>query len=329
MGKSQGIDALKGALILWVVIGHVAEAAHVDHIAFWIGSGIRMPLLVGVSGYLLNRARVRSASLSDLASRYGRRLLLPWLVAGLVYLLMGGWTLDWRTPLQLVLRSPYHLWYIPVLCSLILVTRFVRLPPVGPMLLAAPVTLAALGGVLVPHGPVGEGSLAFDSRFLHYPFFFFLGMVLAARKSGPGLGWIALAPAGVGTLWWAGLHGVSDPVARTLAQFLMASGLIGLIPATAALRFAVPGLGAVGRASLFYYLWHPFVVGIALAREVPPAATVPLALLVLALTHRLLRRVPVAARWAGLPAPARSGQAERGLTAVPAPLVRQAADSPA
>ncbi|TNE42484.1 MAG: hypothetical protein EP321_15760 [Sphingomonadales bacterium] len=109
MGKSPGIDALKGALILWVIIGHVAEVNHVQNIAFWIGSGIRMPLLVGVSGYLLNLERVRSAAFADLAGRYGRRLIFPWLVAAVVYLLLGGGSLDWWTPVSLFLRAPYHL----------------------------------------------------------------------------------------------------------------------------------------------------------------------------------------------------------------------------
>ncbi len=323
MGKSQGIDALKGALILWVVIGHVAEVVHAEHIAFWIGSGIRMPLLVGISGYLLNLERVRSAALPALAGRYGRRLLLPWLGASVIYLLMGGMLIDWATPIRLVLQAPYHLWYIPVLCALILLTRLVRLSPIVLMLLAAPVTLATLGGMALAFGPVGQGMFAFDSRFLHFPFFFFLGMVLARQPGMAGQGWVALALAGGGALWWAGLYEVADPLSRTLAQFVMASGLIGLLPEVAALSLRVPVVVAIGRSSLFYYLWHPFVVGIAIVQGLPAPVTLAVSLVSLILACLLLRRVPAIGRWFGValspPPRARERREETAASALTPP----------
>ncbi|MGE4409114.1 MAG: acyltransferase family protein [Sphingobium sp.] len=302
MGKSPGIDALKGALILWVIIGHVAEVNHVQNIVFWIGSGIRMPLLVGVSGYLLNLERVQSAAFADLAGRYGRRLIFPWLVAAVVYLLLGGGSLDWWTPVSLFLRAPYHLWYIPVLCSLILMTRMVRLPPLGLMLLAAPVTVAALDGLIVPPGPVGEGFFSFDGRFLHFPFFFFLGMVVARGAAVPGQGWLGLALAGGGGVLWASLYEVADPVSRTMAQMVMDSGLIALLPMVRAFSVRIPILSGFGQQSLFHYLWHPFVIGIATAQGLSAPVTLLVAVLSLILSCHMLQRVPAVGGWFGITA---------------------------
>ena len=105
MTKNPSIDLLKGLLILLVMGGHAMELTHQQHVLLWIGSGFRMPLMIGISGYLLNVTRTRSMPMGEMFSRYGRRMLLPWAVAMLVYWLASGGLLSWQTPLDL-LRPP-------------------------------------------------------------------------------------------------------------------------------------------------------------------------------------------------------------------------------
>ena len=77
MGKNPSIDLLKGVLILLVMAGHAMELTHQQHLALWIGAGFRMPVMIGISGYLLNVAHTRSEPSVPLFKRYGERLLLP------------------------------------------------------------------------------------------------------------------------------------------------------------------------------------------------------------------------------------------------------------
>ena len=116
------MDLLKGALIILVMAGHAMELTQQHHLALWVGAGFRMPLMIGISGYLLNVTRTRNDPPERMFGRYGSRMLLPWAVALLVYILVSGWSISWTLPIDLLLRPPFHLWYVPVLFFLILVT---------------------------------------------------------------------------------------------------------------------------------------------------------------------------------------------------------------
>lgn len=264
------MDALRGALVLMVMMGHLAEITHSHGLALWVGSGFRMPMMVGLSGYLLNLPRIRSQPLSDLAAHYGLRLGLPWLFASIVYLLIAGWSPGWTLPLDLLLRPPFHLWYVPVLCFLVLVARVLPLSPLVLLAIGAPVSLTIMYMFGVNHGHVGQGLLAFDCRFLRYPLYFFLGVAIAQRRGTPRDAWAVAILAVVGVAWWAGRYQDDAPLADLAARLVMNVGLIALLPCVAAMRVRVPVLGTIGQASLFFYLWHPLLLGLALALALPP-----------------------------------------------------------
>lgn len=290
MGKNPSIDLLKGVLILLVMGGHVMELTGGEDLALWVGSGFRMPLMIGISGYLLNVTRTRADAPLTLLSRYGQRMLLPWAFAMAVYLVAGHWQFSWATPLDLLFRPPFHLWYVPVLFFLIMVTRLLPLSPLLLLALGTPFSLAIMYGFGLAHGPVGDSLFALDSRFLRYPVYFFFGMLLAER----GLdrrGWrLALLVALLGLGWWAALHASGNNLAYVPARLLMCLGLIALLPALSAQRLHAAPINAIGRDSLFFFLWHPLVIGVVILTDIGAVATLALSVLLLAMVSRLAGR---------------------------------------
>lgn len=317
MAKNPSIALLKGVLILLVMGGHVMELTGTHDLVLWVGSGFRMPLMIGISGYLLNLARTRGDAPGVLLSRYGQRMLLPWAVAILLYLLTSHGALGWTTPLDLLLRPPFHLWYVPVLFFLIMVTRLLPLSPLLLLALGTPISLAIMYGFGLDHGPVGEGLFALDSRFLRYPVYFFFGMLLAERRLPRPYELLALLMTGLGLGWWSGLYVAGTVLGYVPARLLMCLGLIALLPALSALRLHVGPINALGRDSLFFYLWHPLVMGLVIMTGVGPLATFALSLLLLAAASRIAARRPVLALLLG--AVPEKRQPARSLSVAPCP----------
>lgn len=304
--KSFSIDALKGILAILVVGGHVAGVWHVNGLPMWMGSGFRMPLMVGISGYLLNLDRVRNAAIGDLAGRYWQRMLLPWMVAMILYLALNH-RLTPTAPMDIILRPAFHLWYIPVLVAMILLARVVRLAPLVLLLIAFPVSFVTLSTFNAGHGLMGYGIFAVDSRFLSYLVFFFFGMMMARVQPHRLANQAALLVAGAGAAWWASLYQFADPAARPAALMMMNLGLIALLPTFSLVRFDSPVLVKIGRGSLFFYLWHPLPVAIATVHDIPPLATFAITVAILMIAFDLLARVPRLGAWFGVPRPHAGG----------------------
>ncbi|HEX7874973.1 MAG TPA: acyltransferase [Sphingobium sp.] len=317
MGKNPSIDLLKGVLILLVMGGHVMELTGAHHLALWVGSGFRMPLMVGISGYLLNVTRTRDDAALSLLSRYGRRMLLPWAIAVAVYVVASHWRFTWETPFDLLLRPPFHLWYVPVLFFLIMVTRLLPYPPLVLLAIGTPFSLAVMYGFGLNHGPVADGVLAMDSRFLRYPVYFFFGMLMAQRGVDRRSRWLALLIAGLGIGWWAALKASGDNLAYVPARLLMCLGLISLLPTLSALRIYAAPLNAIGRNSLFFYLWHPMAMGFIITTGAEPLSTLAVSVLLLAIGSRIAARSPLTALLMGCqpeqrrPSPVPSGEPVR------------------
>ncbi|MDO7835739.1 acyltransferase [Sphingobium sp. HBC34] len=287
MGKNPSIDLLKGVLILLVMAGHAMELTHQQHLALWIGAGFRMPLMIGISGYLLNVARTRTDPADRLFGRYGERMLLPWAFAISVYLLASGWSLSWATPLEMVLRPPFHLWYVPVLFFLILVTRLAPLPPLMLLAIGAPISLATMYSFGLGHGPLGDGLLSADNRFLCYPVYFFFGMMMAERGLPARYLGVTLLTGALGLIWWSSLWGSDNALAYVPARLMMCLSLIALLPRLTARRLSCAPISRIGRDSLFFYLWHPLVMGMVLMSGADAVTTLALSVLILLFISRL------------------------------------------
>lgn len=291
--QKPALDMVKGMLILMVIVGHLGELTAQRHILLWLGSGLRMPLMIGISGYLLNLARIRSSPRDDLLRRYGRRLILPWAVATMIYLLVAGHPVGWITPIAAILRAPFHLWYIPALCLLTLAARVIPLPSRYLLAIGTPVSLMVMSTFGLGHGSIGSGPLAPDSRLLLFPIYFFLGMVVAEQEATSRLGRLALFLAPIGMIWWCLYFFVSDHMGELISRLIMNVGLIGLIPRVAALPLSFTLINLMGRESLFFYLWHPLALSVALESGLPAWAVLPWAATLLFLLCLMVRQTGV------------------------------------
>ncbi|MEJ7935888.1 acyltransferase [Sphingobium sp. AN558] len=299
MTKNPSIDFLKGLLTLLVMGGHAMELVGRHDLLLWLGSGLRMPLMIGISGYLLNVTRIRTEAARALFQRYSTRLLLPWLFATILYLIISGWSVGWATPLDPILRPPFHLWYVPVLVFLIFVARLIPRSPLLLLVMGTPVSLATMYGFGLDHGPVGTSFFAPDSRFLRYPVYFFFGMLMAERAFPKRYLPVCLLLTLLGLWWWSGLYRDGHRLAYVPARLLMCLGLISLLPSLSALRLRFAPLNLIGQDSLFFYLWHPLIMGLLMAGGMHSFTMVIASVPLLFMVSRLAARAPFIGRILG------------------------------
>lgn len=318
MTKNPSVDLIKGVLILFVMAGHAMELTHQAHLAMWVGAGFRMPLMIGISGYLLNVIRTRHDPPERIFGRYANRILLPWMVALLIYILVSGWTVSWTLPIELLLRPPFHLWYIPVLFFLILVTRLVPFSPLQLLAVGTPISLAIMYSFGLGHGAIGDSLLSPDNRFLRFPVYFFFGMLVAERGLPSRYLGVVLLTGALGMIWWSTLQGSDNDLAFVPARLLMCLGLIALLPRLSALRLSFAPLNALGRDSLFFYLWHPLVMAVLMMAGADTLPMFVLSLVLLAVASKSTARHALVQRFVGSRAAMRSASAPIGPDTVPA-----------
>lgn len=256
--RITGIDLFRGALLTFVVLGHFAELTQRHHFLTWFGYGFRMPLFIGLTGYLFNLDAARSAPVADLLHKYYGRLILPWIVACAVALAITS-SLEWRSPVYAVIRPPFHLWFVPVMMAFILAATVSRLSRGRMLAVALPFSVGAMYVFGVGHDIWQVGPWMPDRRYFIYPVYFALGMWAAKRDPATDAAWPLLAVSLAGAVWWGRLHHVSSTPEEAAAELLMCVPLIVLFPRLKRVRFDIPLLSAVGRDSLFFYLWHPLV----------------------------------------------------------------------
>ncbi len=89
-----------------------------------------------------------------MAEVFCQRGLVPWGVAVIIYAAVSGWHLSPSLFLELVLRPPFHLWYVPVLFFLICATWALPFPPLLLLALGTPFSLTIMYMFGLSHGPV-------------------------------------------------------------------------------------------------------------------------------------------------------------------------------
>jgi fucose 4-O-acetylase-like acetyltransferase len=270
--RLDGIDFLRGLLILLVILGHlILYVGPAEKALYYAIYSFHMALFLALSGYMLNREKLRSARLRDLADRYGRRLLLPWAATfALIYLINHTVMPDAHVPrfkefLSDLLYPWFHLWFIPALVGMILATKILerlRVPPLAVLAAALALSFAWQASV---DNPIAGGPhvLRFfgDKRMYYYFPFFYLGFFLRHHNVKMPR-WLPAVILLIGAARMANLY-IPYPRPLSIAIFmLLDAGLICWWAPYFARRtrlFAKP-LNWLGRNSLSMYLWHPFVV---------------------------------------------------------------------
>ena len=239
-----------------VVLGHFAELTQRHHFLTWFGYGFRMPLFIGLTGYLFNLEQARLLSPGGLLRKYYDRLILPWLAACAVAVTITG-AVHWYSPLYVFVRPPYHLWFVPVIMAFFFAARSLRMSTAGMLALAIPVSIGSMYTFGVGHDISQYAAWMPDRRYFIYPIYFALGMWVARRPPVRSRDYLLFAIACAGLLWWARLYEHPSTAAEAAAELLMCVPLIVLLPLLKRLSFDVRPISAIGRDSLFFYLWHP------------------------------------------------------------------------
>lgn len=315
--RSTGIDTVRGLLVLGVILGHYFEITQGEGFPAWIGAGVRMPLFIGLTGYLFNLERARAASLMTLLRRQYPRLILPWAVACVVHTTVTN-EIHVGTPLSLLLWPPFHLWFVPVMMAFIVMATASRLPPATMLAIAIPVSIAAMYLLGVGHVPTSLYGWLPDRRFFIYPIYFFYGLYVAVRRPDPIRRAAAMVLAPLGFLWWCSLYDTPGIAAEAAAEIIGCLPMIYLLPVVRTIRIPLPAIATIGRNSLFFYLWHPMAFALWRLYRVEGAVLLALTIATLVILLPLLARYVSIARILGI--------AQRLPPAVPLP---PAFDTPA
>ena len=118
--KIRNIDFLKGILVLLVITGHVLQGSLSDNIFRYIIYSFHMPLFIGIAGYLISTDKLIQLSNWALVKKYCFRVVIPWSIAIVFYLLLLNYNslpeLSLKAFAGKIIRSfispYYHLWFI-------------------------------------------------------------------------------------------------------------------------------------------------------------------------------------------------------------------------
>ena len=297
--RNSGIDLFRGLLVLAVILGHFSELTQRQSFLTWVGAGLRMPLFIGLTGYLFNLERARAIPLLHLMHKYQRRLVLPWLVACIVYLTVTE-QLDILTPFSIFVQPPFHLWFVPVMMAFIVAATVVPRPPLVLLGIAIPISISAMYLFGVGHSVAQMPPWMPDRRFFIYPIYFFYGLWVACREPDPWKERAALVLALISFAWWCALYQAPSLTAEVAAELTSCLPLICLLPWVRRLSLSVPPIAGVGRDSLFFYLWHPMAFGLWAACGVHGLQMLMFSLLTLMAARVLLGSLPRAAQIFGL-----------------------------
>jgi acyltransferase len=297
--RSSGIDLFRGLLVLAVILGHFSELTQRQSFSTWVGAGLRMPLFIGLTGYLFNLERARAIPLLHLLRKYHRRLVLPWLVACIVYLTITE-QFGILTPLSIIVQPPFHLWFVPVMMAFIVAATVARRSPLVMLGIATPISISAMYLFGVGHSVAQMPPWMPDRRFFIYPIYFFYGLWVACREPDPWKERAALVLAPIGFAWWCALYQAPSLTAEVAAELTSCMPLICLLPWVRRLSLPVPSIAAVGRDSLFFYLWHPMAFGLGAACGMRGLPMLLFSMLTLMVARVLSGRLPGAGRMFGL-----------------------------
>ncbi|MGV3589344.1 MAG: acyltransferase family protein [Adhaeribacter sp.] len=121
------INLLKGSLIFLVVLGHIIQGKLNESLIRYIIYSFHMPLFIGISGYLFNYFKAGELSLTNLLTKYKIRVLIPWIIAVIIYQLLLHWKaidnyFSINNLLMAFVKPFYHLWFIPGFLSWVVIT---------------------------------------------------------------------------------------------------------------------------------------------------------------------------------------------------------------
>ncbi len=128
--RMYNIDMIKGLLIILVIAGHfILGEVKYNFIRYNIYT-FHMPVFIAISGFLINKEKLYSMKFWEVIKRYVPRVIIPWIVAVLVYCTTLNMNKFQNLSIEAIIKvyvkafvEPYyHLWFVMGYISYIIIT---------------------------------------------------------------------------------------------------------------------------------------------------------------------------------------------------------------
>jgi fucose 4-O-acetylase-like acetyltransferase len=262
--RNQSFDALKGILILFVIMGHILLGEINQNQGREIIYFFHMPIFLAVTGYFTKELLVKSTA-KDIFKKYKYRMLIPFLLAYIFYtslFLLQGYLTGKLQSLDIIMACIYpyyHLWYIPAVFLFVFYTKLLEAMPrylyfIALLLFASFAILYEGWGQL----SINENivlKLFGDKRFYAYFFFYYLGYFISTRKVKINEE-VSFAIFIVGLL----IYGYSNNqlligFGKTISNIIIIIILLNFFQKSS---YTSLFMAKIGKVSLPIYLWHVF-----------------------------------------------------------------------
>jgi acyltransferase len=273
-GRLQNVDLLKGILVLLVIVAHALSGDPNGDLFKYVTVIFRMPLLIGLSGYMFSYVKMQDYSFTGVCKKYKNRLIIPWTLAVLFFTVFLNMTkvhsFDIRSIGGIVVNGflfPFsHLWYIVGLLAWIFLTwafsklqiKLFHLVVVSALL--SPVLLLFHNGTFETHNPILK--FIFYSIRPYYYFFFILGVYLkSTNKLSYTTQWHRLAVLTLAIMLSLVFFYYNAYIYAVLVVIFNTFLLMFVLDMAKGNRlFSNKQLEWAGRNSLAVYLWHPIPI---------------------------------------------------------------------
>lgn len=200
--RNQNIDAIKGILILLVVIGHFMLGGLQSSFLKYFIYCFHMPVFIFVSGYLLPYPKWKQTSMIQIVGSYRYRVIFPWMIAVAIFCFLNiGIHHAQENPLWILLRhyvKPFfHLWYIPSFLLFVLLSRAFILKVNRHLGLAIAILVSCSFYAINENGILENGTGVFSTLFTtfrmqYWMFFVFGGYCKGFSIKWPSYVWYAI-----------------------------------------------------------------------------------------------------------------------------------------
>ncbi len=259
-------DLFKGVLMILVIVGHLLIGTISGHLVKFIIYSFHMSLFIAISGYLSNADRLSRHSFAQLAYKYRFRVIIPWLIAVLVYFIIIYHPHYLITDLIKMIAF-YPFWYVPGLLLYVLVTwlllklkialKIIMLLALTGSCCAFPFN-ALLGAQYTPRVSF-HIQMVFECFKPNYYFFFTLGMFLRTLPSFKKATNIFVAAVSF-LLFLADIFAFYNKGIYLILPTFYFLNICLIILSTAAIRKTyfpvIKIIQWLGKNSLAIYLWH-------------------------------------------------------------------------
>lgn len=271
--RFRNVDFLKGILIFFVIIGHVLQGQISENLSRYLIYCFHMPLFIGISGFLVNYEKIGALSFRNLFNKYIFRVIIPWLIALVIYTVLANVPLITNVRgmlnalLKAILWPPYHLWFIPAYLGWVLLTWGAKKMNVSLRhLLFSSVPFSITLYIIEQHSSGFKGERPIDHLvqgilYLFRPFYFYVFFILGAYLRSNQFKISLMYNAIISILLFGGIviqfyypNNIADVVLFFFFNFSLLHFLIMCVKGDKLLH--VSAIEWVGVNSLAIYLWH-------------------------------------------------------------------------